>query len=139
MRAARRARATSSSSPRPARPSTSTPPSRSAGSTSGAWSAPCGGRRRTADRAGGQASAGRPSKLVRMSQEPDQEPQPRRARTTTKEQPIEHRLLMTATLCLLAGGAVMVYSASSARTVLEGQGDGTGYLVKYLMFGGVGL
>ena len=55
------------------------------------------------------------------------------------DQPIEHRLLMTATLCLLAGGAVMVYSASSARTVLEGQGDGTGYLVKYLMFGGMGL
>ena len=26
----------------------------------------------------------------------------------------------------------MVYSASSARTLLEGQGDGTAYLVKYL-------
>ena len=47
-----------------------------------------------------------------------------------KEQPLEHRLLLTATFCLLAGGAVMVYSASSARTLLEGQGDGTAYLVK---------
>src|ERR1700752_848247 len=54
-------------------------------------------------------------------------------------QPLEHRLLLTATFCLLAGGAVMVYSASSARTLLEGQGDGTAYLVKYLMYGAVGL
>jgi cell division protein FtsW len=56
-----------------------------------------------------------------------------------KEQPLEHRLLLTATFCLLAGGAVMVYSASSARTLLEGQGDGTAYLVKYLAYGAAGL
>ena len=56
-----------------------------------------------------------------------------------KQQPLEHRLLLTATFCLLAGGAVMVYSASSARTLLEGQGDGTMYLVKYLAYGGIGL
>ena len=49
-----------------------------------------------------------------------------------KPQPLEHRLLLTATFCLLAGGAVMVYSASSARTLLEGQGDGTAFLVKAL-------
>src|SRR3954454_7723073 len=55
------------------------------------------------------------------------------------QQPLEHRLLLTAILCLLAGGAVMVYSASSARTLLEGQGDGTAYLVKYVMYGAVGL
>ena len=42
-------------------------------------------------------------------------------------------------MCLLAGGAVMVYSASSARTLLEGSGDGTAYLVKYLGFGAVGF
>ena len=47
-----------------------------------------------------------------------------------KPQPLEHRLLLTAIFCLLAGGAVMVYSASSARTLLQGQGDGTAYLVK---------
>jgi cell division protein FtsW len=57
----------------------------------------------------------------------------------SRQQPLEHRLLLTATFCLLAGGAVMVYSASSARTLLEGQGDGTAYLVKYLMYGGLGL
>jgi len=34
---------------------------------------------------------------------------------------------------------VMVYSASSARTLLEGHGDGTAYLVKYLMYGAIGL
>ena len=56
-----------------------------------------------------------------------------------KQQPLEHRLLLTATFCLLAGGAVMVYSASSARTYLQGQGDGTAYLIKYVSYGGVGL
>ncbi len=33
----------------------------------------------------------------------------------------------------------MVFSASSARTLLEGQGDGTAYLVKYVIYGAVGL
>ena len=46
---------------------------------------------------------------------------------------------MTATLCLLAFGAVMVYSASSPLGVLNGQGSGTGDFVRYLMFGGLGL
>jgi len=53
--------------------------------------------------------------------------------------PLEYNLLLTATLCLLAFGAVMVYSASSARTLLQGQGDGTAFLVKYLTYGGLGL
>ena len=61
-------------------------------------------------------------------------PRPRRA-----PKPVEYNILLTATLCLLAAGAVMVYSASSARTLLEGQGDGTVYLVKYLVFGAFGL
>jgi cell division protein FtsW len=52
---------------------------------------------------------------------------------------LEHRLLLTACLCLLAAGAVMVYSASSARTLLEGQGDGTTYLVRYVGYGAGGL
>jgi cell division protein FtsW len=60
---------------------------------------------------------------------------PRRRR----EQSLEQSLLITATFCLLAGGAVMVYSASSTRTLLQGQGDGSGYLVKYLIFGALGL
>src|SRR3954466_10858419 len=54
-------------------------------------------------------------------------------------QPLEYNILLTATLCLLAFGAVMVYSASSARTLLQGQGDGTAYLVKYIGYGAVGL
>ena len=53
--------------------------------------------------------------------------------------PLEYNLLLTATLCLLAFGAVMVYSASSARALLQGQGDGTAYLVRYLIYGGLGL
>jgi cell division protein FtsW len=53
--------------------------------------------------------------------------------------PLEHRILMTATLCLLAFGAVMVYSASSPLGVLNGKGSGTGDCVGYLVFGGLGL
>ncbi len=53
--------------------------------------------------------------------------------------PLEYNLLLTATLCLLALGAVMVYSASSARTLLQGQGDGTTYLVRYVVYGAAGF
>jgi cell division protein FtsW len=63
----------------------------------------------------------------------------RRARASrTAPQPLEHRILLTATLCLMAFGAVMVYSASSAPSLLEGQ-SGSGYLIKFLLFGAVGL
>jgi cell division protein FtsW len=53
--------------------------------------------------------------------------------------PIEHSILITATLCLLAAGAVMVFSASSARSVLSGQGDGTSFMVKYVAYGAFGF
>jgi cell division protein FtsW len=53
--------------------------------------------------------------------------------------PLEHRILMTATLCLLAFGAVMVYSASSPIGVLQGQGTGTAEFLRYLAFGSLGL
>ena len=56
-----------------------------------------------------------------------------------REQPLEHRMLLTATMCLLAFGAVMVYSASSATTLLQGGGYGSSYLLKFVVFGGVGL
>ncbi|MBV9004002.1 MAG: putative lipid II flippase FtsW [Solirubrobacterales bacterium] len=48
---------------------------------------------------------------------------------------------MTATLCLLAFGAVMVYSASSPLGVLGGPGgsSGTGDFLRYLIFGALGL
>jgi cell division protein FtsW len=61
------------------------------------------------------------------------------AKRRKKPPPIEHGILLTATLCLLAGGAVMVYSASSARDLLAGGGDGTSYLVRYAIYGGLGL
>jgi cell division protein FtsW len=53
--------------------------------------------------------------------------------------PLEQRLLLTATLCLLAFGAVMVYSASSATSLLQGHGNGSAYLIKYLAYGTIGL
>ncbi len=59
--------------------------------------------------------------------------------TSSPRQPLEHSLLLTATLCLLAFGVVMVYSSSSASTLLQGRGSGTGYLVKYVIYGALGL
>jgi len=56
-----------------------------------------------------------------------------------RPQTLEHRILLTATMCLLAFGAVMVYSASSATSLLQGQGDGTSYLIRYLIYGSIGL
>ncbi len=53
--------------------------------------------------------------------------------------PLEYRILLTATLCLLAAGAVMVYSASSARDLLAGHGDGSAFLERYLAYGTIGL
>jgi len=52
--------------------------------------------------------------------------------------PVEYSILYTATLCLLAGGAVMVYSASSAEALVQ-QGDAAYYLKRYVMLGAVGL
>jgi cell division protein FtsW len=54
-------------------------------------------------------------------------------------QSLEHRILLTATMCLLGFGAVMVYSASSATTLLQSGGYGSGYLVKFLIYGALGL
>src|SRR2546423_9848723 len=55
-----------------------------------------------------------------------------------QKQPLEYSILYTATLCLLAAGAVMVYSASSAESVLK-NGDPAFFLKRYLMFGALGL
>jgi cell division protein FtsW len=52
---------------------------------------------------------------------------------------LEHRMLLTATMCLLAFGAVMVYSASSATSLLQGGGYGGSFLIKFVVYGGVGL
>src|SRR3954449_67900 len=53
--------------------------------------------------------------------------------------PLEYSLLLTATLCLLAFGAVMVFSASSARSLLNSGGNGFYYLERTLLFGAIGL
>jgi len=59
---------------------------------------------------------------------------------TKKPPPLEHRILLTAPLCLLAFGAVMVYSASSPQGVLRGHGGtGTSEFVRYLLFAALGL
>jgi len=42
-------------------------------------------------------------------------------------------------MCLLAYGAVTVYSATSATALLQGAGNGTSYLVKFVAYGAVGL
>jgi len=65
---------------------------------------------------------------------------PRRA-STHRPPPLEHRILVTATLCLLAFGSVMVYSASAPLGVLASGGGGTGTseFVRYLAAGAVGL
>lgn len=53
----------------------------------------------------------------------------------------EYNILLTATLCLLALGAVMVFSASSTTRILQdgGLSDSAFYLKRTLMFGAVGL
>src|SRR5215218_10884271 len=61
------------------------------------------------------------------------------ARGTRRKRPMEYSMLYTATLCMLAAGAVMVYSASSAESLLQGPGDPSFYLKRYLIFGLAGL
>jgi len=55
--------------------------------------------------------------------------------------PAEYNMLLTATLCLLAFGAVMVFSASSTTRILNdgGLSDSAFYLKRTLLFGAVGL
>jgi cell division protein FtsW len=62
-----------------------------------------------------------------------------RSRSSAARYSLEHRILLTATFCLLAFGAVMVYSSSSATSLLQGRGNGSSYLVKFLVYGGLGL
>ncbi len=76
---------------------------------------------------------------VKKSRMPALRPRGRRRASKQRPQPLEQRILLTATLCLLAFGAVMVYSASSASTLLQGQGNGSGYLVRFVLYGAVGL
>lgn len=59
--------------------------------------------------------------------------------TRRAQPPLEHRVLMTATLLLLAYGAVMVYSASSPLGVINGRGLGAGEFLVYLVAAAIGL
>ncbi len=65
----------------------------------------------------------------------------KRKRSRTANLPAEYNLLLTATLCLLAFGAVMVFSASSTTRVLSNGGlsDSAFYLQRTAMFGALGL
>jgi cell division protein FtsW len=60
-------------------------------------------------------------------------------RPTKRARPLEYTLLYATTLFLLAIGAVMVYSASSATSLLRGPGDPSYYLKRYVVFGVLGL
>jgi cell division protein FtsW len=66
---------------------------------------------------------------------------PKRTRKRARPVPAEYNILLTATLCLLAFGAVMVFSASSTTRILQdgGLSDSAFYLKRTLLFGGVGL
>lgn len=60
-------------------------------------------------------------------------------RPSKRARPAEYTLLYAAVLALLAVGAVMVYSASSATSLLSGTGDPSFYLKRYVAFGLIGL
>ena len=61
------------------------------------------------------------------------------ASARAKSRPVEYSLLLTATMCLVAFGVVMVFSASSSASLLGESGDGAFYLKRTLMFGAIGL
>ena len=64
-----------------------------------------------------------------------------RAKSKARAVSTEYNLLLTATLCLLAFGAVMVFSASSTTQVLQNGGlaDSAYYLQRTLIVGAIGL
>src|SRR5256885_12292068 len=62
-----------------------------------------------------------------------------RTRRRPGAQPVEYNLLLTAALCLLAFGVVMVFSASSTTALLGSSGDSAYYLKRTLLFGAGGL
>ncbi len=65
----------------------------------------------------------------------------KKKRSRAVAHPTEYNLLLTATLCLLAFGAVMVFSASSTTQVLSNGNlaNSTFYLKRTLMVGAIGL
>ncbi len=77
------------------------------------------------------ARKGKPRKAA-----PKRKPAAKRKKAS---QPIEYSLLLTATLCLLALGVVMVFSASSTTSLLGDSGDGAFYLKRTVLYGAAGL
>jgi cell division protein FtsW len=67
--------------------------------------------------------------------------QAKKKKSRSVAHPTEYNLLLTATLCLLAFGAVMIFSASSTTQVLSdgNLANSTFYLKRTLMVGAVGL
>jgi cell division protein FtsW len=65
----------------------------------------------------------------------------KKPKTRSRPLPVEYSMLLTATLCLLALGAVMVFSASSTTKVLQegGLSSSAYYLKRTLIFGGIAL
>ncbi len=64
---------------------------------------------------------------------------PKGKRTAASRTPIEYSLLLTATMCLLTFGVVMVFSASSTTSLLGDSGDSAYYLKRTALFGIAGL
>jgi cell division protein FtsW len=62
-----------------------------------------------------------------------------KAQAKRKAVPIEYSMLLTTTLCLLALGVVMVFSASSTTSLLGEAGDGAYYLKRTALYGIFGL
>ncbi len=106
-----------------ARAMTPTATSRPAATTSRPWWRRCAWRRDDAGAALRQRLRPSPRRAAPVANGPRPPPAPE-----PTAPPIEHRLLMTATLCLLAFGAVMVYSASSPPGVLSGTGSRHGHV-----------
>jgi cell division protein FtsW len=68
-------------------------------------------------------------------------PAKKKTKKRSRPLPVEYSMLLTATLCLLAFGAVMVFSASSTTKVLQegGLSSSAYYLKRTLIFGAVAL
>jgi len=95
------------------------------------------------ERPGGRERAAMSKRAAQRDATPGRAPKrdgaSKRAASRRVAPPIEHRVLMTATLCLLAFGAVMVYSASSPVGALSDGGSGAGEFLRYVVFVIVGL
>jgi cell division protein FtsW len=68
-------------------------------------------------------------------------PAKKKGKKRSRPLPVEYSMLLTATLCLLAFGAVMVFSASSTTKVLQegGLSSSAYYLKRTLVFGAIAL